>query len=42
MLISQELGVPAVAAVGPGFSSDDVFVVFCLGKKKNKTDLVFI
>lgn len=40
MRISQELAVPAGAAGGPGFSSD-VFVVFCLGKKK-KTDLVFI
>lgn len=40
MRISQELAFPAGAAVGPGFSSD-VFVVFCLGKKK-KTDLVFI
>lgn len=35
MRISQELAVPAGAAGGPGFSSD-VFVVFCLGKKKKK------
>lgn len=36
MRISQELAFPAGAAVGPGFSSD-VFVVFCLGKKKKLT-----